>query len=520
MRKMMLTLLSATAGLVMRPAPSLAAEARDPANATAVAFFEAKIRPLLVDNCYNCHSADTNAKGGLRVDDRNGLLTGGDRGPAVVPRDPARSRLIEAVSYTNPKLQMPPKKQLSAQQVADLTTWIQDGAAWPGEVLPLANFQKPNVRYEQLRRDHWAWQPIRDARPPAVRNSAWPRADVDRFVLATLEAKGLIPVRDANREDLIRRVSFDLTGLPPSPRQIDAFIQDQSPDAFEKVVDRQLASPAFGERWGRHWLDVARYAESTGPSRNIPYPQAWRYRDFVIDSLNRDKPFDQFVREQVAGDLLPAGSPRERDEHRIATGFLAIGPKDVNQRFRVRFEMDNVDEQIDTVSRSVLAVTASCARCHDHKFDPIPQADYYALAGIFHSTDDCAGVRNKMGGSGLDYYDTSMLVTLSTTKPSPDPKRVEEVTAAYEKAKAEWDAIRGTPRGLAKGPNGQPVQRPYRLKFQSLQAEWLELTDPAQRNDVTLGLRDAQTVGDTQIRLRGEAEKLGPTVPRGFLSVL
>ena len=187
--------------------------------------------------------------------------------------------------------------------------------------------------------------------------------------------------------------------MPPTPQEVDAFLWNASPDAYERLVDRLLASPAFGERWGRHWLDVARYGESTGSSRNLPYPHAWRYRDYVIDALNKDKPYDQFLREQIAGDLLPADSPDQRDEQLIATGFLALGVKDVNQRYKVRFVMDNIDEQIDTVSRSILAVTASCAQCHDHKFDPIPTADYYALAGIFHSTELCAGLAKlKMGG--------------------------------------------------------------------------------------------------------------------------
>ena len=247
------------------------------------------------------------------------------------------------------------------------------------------------------------------------------------------------PVGDADRVSLIRRVTFDLTGLPPTPEAIDEFVNDPSPDVFEKRVDALLASPAFGERWARHWLDVARYAESTGPSRNIPYPNAWRYRDYVIDAFNSDKPYNQFITEQIAGDLLPAASNAERDQHLIATGFLAIGVKDVNQRFKVRFVMDNIDEQIDTVSRSVLAMTANCARCHDHKFDPIPQADYYALAGIFNSTDDCAGVRNKMGGGGLDYYDASMLISLSsgnaTTKPSATPEQVAKLKEDFEKAR-------------------------------------------------------------------------------------
>jgi hypothetical protein len=253
---------------------------------------------------------------------------------------------------------------------------------------------KPDAKYEKLRKEHWAWQPLIEARVPSVNEASWPRDDIDRFLLSGLEAKGLKPVGDAGARDLIRRLTFDLTGLPPSPEEIDAFVGDPSADAFEKVVDRLLGSPAFGERWGRHWLDVARFTESSGGSRNPPLPHAWRSRDYVVDSFNKDKPYDRFIREQVAGDLLPAGSPEEREEQVIATGFLAVGVKDVNQRFKVRYIMDNVDEQIDAVSRSFLAVTASCVRCHDHKFDPIPTTDYYALAGIFRSTDLCAGLRN------------------------------------------------------------------------------------------------------------------------------
>ena len=329
-------------------------------------------------------------------------------------------------------------------------------------------------------------------------------------------------MRDADRSVLIRRVAFDLTGLPPTPEAVQDFIADPSPLALENVVDRLLASPAFGERWGRHWLDVARYGESTGSSRNIPFPHAWRYRDYVIDAFANDKPYDQFIREQVAGDLLPAGSDAERDQNLIATGFLALGVKDVNQRFKVRFIMDNVDEQIDTVSRSILGLTVSCARCHDHKFDPIPTADYYALAGIFRSTDLCAGVRNKMGGGGMDYYDTEMLLPLGP-RGGADPKlaeKIAEAKRAYETAKKEFEAIRGTPEGLALAANGRPRQQPLRLKMVRLQNELSALTDPAVNGKVALGVRDAKTVADTEIRFRGEAEKLGPVVPRGFLSVL
>ena len=330
-------------------------------DAKAVEFFEKKVRPVLVGNCYTCHSADTNSKGGLRVDDRNGLLQGGNGGSAVVPGHPESSLLIKAVEQSDDDLKMPPKKRLSAQQVADLAQWIKDGTAWPEVSQAQPTSYMSSTKYERLRKEHWSWQPLKAAQPPIVHDVLWARADIDRFILFKLEEKGLKPARDADKRTLIRRVTFDLTGLPPTIEETSAFLEDRSESAFEKVVDRLLAMPAFGERWGRHWLDVARYGESTGPSRNVPYPHAWRYRDYVVSAFTKDKPYDQFIVEQIAGDLLPSNSPGERAERLVATGFLALGVKDVNQRFKVRFIMDNIDEQIDTVSRAVLAVTASCA---------------------------------------------------------------------------------------------------------------------------------------------------------------
>jgi hypothetical protein len=489
-----------------------------PALAQDAGFFENKVRPILVNNCYACHSADTKPAGGLRVDDRNGLLRGGETGPAVVPGEPAKSLMLDRVRHENPRRRMPREgNALTASQIADLTAWIQAGAPWPQEKATVSASASKSM-YERLRARHWAYQTLGNPEIPQVKNTAWPRGDVDRFVLAKLEASKLAPVAEADRLTLIRRLRFDLTGLPPSPEEIAAFVHDQSPKALETMVDRLLASPSFGERFGRHWLDVARYGESTGPSRNVPYPHAWRYRDYVIDSVNRDVPFDRFLREQIAGDLLPASSPQERDRLLIATGFLALGPKDVNQRFKERFVMDNVAEQIDTVTRSTLALTVGCARCHDHKFDPIPTADYYALAGIFASTDDAAGVRNKMGGAGLDYYDPKMLVRLATYTPRASTEAVAKLEAEAAVAKKEWEEIRGTPEGLALGPNGRPRQQPFRLKYEKLQAQLLELTDPATYGFAVHGARDAAQVGDTAIRLRGEAEKLGPEVPRGFLT--
>ncbi|MDB5306147.1 MAG: Planctomycete cytochrome [Gemmataceae bacterium] len=508
--------------LALAAVSGLARAAEQPAapDPAKLEFFEKKIRPVLANHCSHCHSADTKPAGGLRVDDRNGLLTGGTTGPAVVPGKPAEGTLLKRVTQKEAKRRMPLEgEHLSASQVADLTKWIRDGAVWPAVKVP-ASLGRPKPEYERLKKEHWAWQPLTNPRAPGVSNPAWPRDDIDRFVLARLDAAKLAPVADAGKLALIRRVTFDLTGLPPTPEAIDAFLKDTSPGAFAKVVDRLLASPQFGEHWGRHWLDVARYGESTGPSRNIPYPHAWKYRDYVIDSVNADVPFDRFVREQVAGDLLPAADDKAGDRLKVATGFLALGVKDVNQRFKVRFVMDNVDEQIDVVTRSVLGLTASCARCHDHKFDPIPTTDYYALAGIFTSTENAAGVRNQMGGAGLAYYVPDQLLRLSGPVPPPPAEQVEKLTAEVAEAKKAWDAIRGTAEGLKLAANGQPTQRPYRLKFERLQSELLALTDPAQRGLAAHGVRDAKVVTDTEVRIRGEAEKLGPVVPRGFLTAL
>lgn len=484
-------------------------------------FFEKKIRPLLVNNCFNCHSADNKAAGGLRVDDRNGLISGGGRGAAVIPGKPEESTLIRAVLKTDAKLKMPPDSQLSEDEINDLRKWITDGAVWPGPEVPF-ELTEANPEYERLKTNHWAWQPLQTPVVPDIQNSEWARDDIDRFLLAQLEQKQLSPVTDADRATLLRRVTFDLTGLPPAPAEIEAFLSDESPSAYENVVERLLASHAFGERWGRHWLDVARFGESTGSARNLPFPHAWKYRDYVIDSLNKDKPYDQFVREQIAGDLLPAASEEQRKEQLVATGFLALGVKDVNQRFKVRYVMDNIDEQIDTVTRSVLGLTVSCARCHDHKFDPIPTSEYYGLAGIFNSTDLCDGLRNKMGGGGLDYYDTDKLLILSKQAEVDDAHaaKIAEAKQKADDAKAEFERVRDSAEAQKPGPNGRPMQQIARQKWNRAQAQYVALTDPSATSEIALGVREAKTIGDTEIRYRGEAEQLGPKVPRGVVSVV
>jgi hypothetical protein len=291
-----------------------------------------------------------------------------------VPGDLSASLLIEAIRYKDEDFAMPPQKKggkLPDEVIADFEAWVKMGAPDPREGAGLAN----KSTYGEKGRDHWAFQPPKRASAPAVKNANWPRNDIDRHILAALEAKGLKPVGDADKAALLRRVYFDLIGLPPSPEEVGAFLDDKDPKAFDRVVDRLLSTPQFGEKWGRHWLDVARYAESTGKDINLAYPHAWRYRDYVIAAFNQDKPYDQFLREQLAGDLLPAKDDKQRAEQLVATGFLALGTKSVNQANPRQFALDLADEQVDTVSQALLGVTAACARCHDHKFDPISQRD-------------------------------------------------------------------------------------------------------------------------------------------------
>ena len=353
-----------------------------------IAFFEARVRPILADRCFACHSEAANPlKGDLRLDSQEALIKGGKRGPVVVPKDPASSSLIRAIGYTDANLRMPPTGKLLPGEIAALTEWVKMGAPWP------AGARKPAVAAPSSR--FWAYVPPKRPVPPRVRDTSWAKDPLDRFVLARLEAKSLAPAPPADRVALIRRATFDLTGLPPTIQEIRAFLADTKPGAFARVVDRLLASPAFGERWGRHWLDVVRYADSNGLDENLVYTQAWRYRDYVIRALNQDKPIDRFLQEQIAGDLLPPVGTDQGDQDRIiATGFLSMGPKMLAEDDPVKQEMDLIDEQVDTLGKAFMGLTLGCARCHDHKFDPLPQKDYYALASILKSTKTMMNYKN------------------------------------------------------------------------------------------------------------------------------
>ena len=351
----------------------------DPAS---LEFFESRIRPVLAAQCQECHSAATEINGGLSVDSGPALLLGGDSGPAITPGQPEDSLLLAALRHDG--LEMPPAGRLPDNIVDDFTAWIRAGAIDPRQSSePLPSRSTIDI---EAGRQHWAFQPIAQSPPPAVSDTAWPITSIDRFVLAALEAAGHAPAPDAHRLTWLRRVTFDLTGLPPTPAEMATFLADPSSEAEATVVERLLASPQFGERQARHWLDIARFAESSGGGRSLVFPEAWRYRDYVIDAFNADMPIDRFLTEQLAGDLLEPDTPDDRARLLTATGYLLLGSINYEEQDKRHLEMDVVDEQLDTLGRGLMGMTLGCARCHDHKFDPIPAHDYYALAGILRST--------------------------------------------------------------------------------------------------------------------------------------
>jgi Protein of unknown function (DUF1553)/Protein of unknown function (DUF1549)/Planctomycete cytochrome C len=343
-------------------------------------FFEKSVRPLLIERCYECHSAKE-VSGGLRLDSQVGVAAGGDSGPAIVVGQPSQSRLIEAIRYENRDLQMPPNGRLSDAEISALVKWIELGAPDPRDTVPIAAPQPTGMSIEDGR-NFWSMQPVAAPVIPQVTVANWVSTPLDNFVLAKLESKGLRPAEMADQRTLIRRVTQDLIGLPPTEDEIAEFVADTAPDAYSRLVDRLLASPQYGVRWGRHWLDVARYADSNGLDENLALGNAWRYRDYVVDAFNANKPFDRFLMEQLAGDLV-AGANRQTV---TATGYLVLGAKVLAEPDREKLVMDTIDEQIDATGKAFLGLTLGCARCHDHKFDPIKQVDYYALAAIFKST--------------------------------------------------------------------------------------------------------------------------------------
>ena len=370
------------AGLVLFACLTTSVCAEDAApDGAALEFFEKSVRPILVEHCYECH-ATGEVSGGLRLDSQAGVMKGGDTGPSLVAGDPEKSLLIEAIRYRNRDLQMPPQNALSPAQVAALEKWVAMGAPDPRIEAVTGTGTGPSGMSIADGRNFWSFRPVADPAIPDVKDASWVKNPVDAFVLAQLEGKGLRPAPVADKRTLIRRITYNLIGLPPTPEEVAAFLADESDDAYSKVMERLLQSPHYGVRWGRHWLDVARYADSNGLDENLAFGLAWRYRDYVVDAFNNDKPFDRFMVEQIGGDLLPEAN----QETKTATSFLVLGAKVLAEPDMEKLVMDTIDEQLDTTGKAFLGMTFGCARCHDHKFDPFKQADYYALAAIFKST--------------------------------------------------------------------------------------------------------------------------------------
>jgi hypothetical protein len=455
-------------------------------------FFEKNVRPLLVEHCFKCHG-NGKTKGGLNLASRDGMLKGGDSGPAIVPGEAAKSLLIQAIRYEG-ETQMPPKQKLPDRAIADLTGWVQRGAAWPTAPAGEDTIRSPGAPISAADRAFWAFRPIADPPLPAVKDTAWPQRSLDRFVLAKLEAQGLHPVRAADKHALLRRVTFDLTGLPPMPEEIAAFLRDDSPNAYEKVVDRLLSSPHYGERWGRHWLDLARYGEDQAHSfQPRLFPYGYRYRDWVVQALNDDLPYDRFIIEQIAGDLLPDGDPAA---HRAALGFFALGPHYYgDSAARKLVEAAELDDRIDTLTRSFLGLTVSCARCHDHKFDPISQSDYYSLAGVFQSTK----------------YDEMLL---------GPPEVVEGYQRAQKEVRACESKLRKFLQTEGKAKGGKELSDDAKKKLASMRRELEQLkkaVPPAPPMIHTLS--EGQPV-NMKVYLRGNPDREGDVAPRRFLRIL
>lgn len=517
---------------------SVSATAQPPSGRAGSELFEKKIRPALIQHCYECHAVDSDDVGGdLLLDSRNGLLAGGETGPSIVPGKPRDSLLMRAIEYRD--LEMPPEGKLPDELVEHFRRWIALGAPDPREAK-----SKPTPTAAETRPlDLWALHPVTSPQLPGVTHQSadssvtfWPRSDADRFVLDKLLASGLTPNEDANPIALIRRVHFDLIGLPPSPDQVAAFVADPTEEHLAAIVDRLLSSPRFGEKWGRHWLDVARYGESAGSSRDVLMLYAWRYRDYVIDVFNKDVPFDRFVKEQVAGDLLPADTDSQRNRLTVATGLLAIGSKSLNGG---NLTYDVIDDQIDVVSKSILGLTVSCARCHDHKFDPIPTADYYSLAGIFLSTDTRYGGGTKRPQSIKEKSNVYLAL---------GEQLDDETAQAHEAAQKEFDKLTKQVASSKKRVKSlQPqvpkdYQKDLKKPIAELSVQETKLVRQyqgaarilAERQELlavarkalppepayAIGVQDAAKITDANVLVRGEKGQPGDIAPRGFLSAI
>jgi hypothetical protein len=484
-------------------------------------FFETKIRPTLLARCGSCHG-DKVQMGGKQFTSREGVHVSG----VIVPGDPSASSLIQAVRYEG-KIKMPPTAKLPEAEIENLVRWVSEGAIWPETTATAIPLQPEG---------YWAFQPVKKTAPPAVQNNGWPHSDIDRFILAKLEEKGLHPVRDADKYALLRRATLDLIGLLPTPAEIDEFGKDSSPDAFAKVVDRLLASPSYGDRWGRHWLDVTYYADTTGVGRRIPLPEAWRYRDYVIQSFNEDKPYDQFVREQIGSSKILRKQPDARESKvneltAAATGFLVLGPWSWGAYDRVQTRLDAADLQVDLVGRTFLGLTLGCARCHDHKFDPIPNKEYYGLIGMFLSTKTMAS-DNDGGIHKVRLPETTESVKRYAGELEKYDKRVAEAEAADQLARKDVKEterliveLKGKPGSAENAAalrsaeeNLAAVNRKISYAGDKQVLAFIKYLKP--RMPAVYAAEDTEYPEDARIARLGDAHLLGSFAPRGVLSAV
>jgi cytochrome c553 len=500
-----------------------------PPSAEGLQFFEAKIRPVLIENCYQCHSSEgkQGIRGGLSVDHRDGLVAGGESGPAIVPRKLAESVLWDAINHGD--LQMPPNRKLPMNVIEDFRQWIEMGAPDPRTGTGIVVHSRVTEEDIDNGRDFWAFKRPSIV-PPTLGNESlqdWPKSEIDRYIAARYAKEGLAPAADAEPAVIARRLYFDLIGLPPTVAQLDKFVAASKSNAIlaiSNTVNELLELPQFGERWGRHWLDVARYAESTGKEIDMTFPNAWRYRDYVIDAFYHDKPYDKFIREQIAGDLLPAENDRQWGEHLIATGFLALGPKALTEQNPRQFRADLIDEQIDTTTRVVLGISVACARCHDHKFDPIPQEDYYALAGIFQSSETYyGGVRNQRNRQ------PSNLLVLPFDDPNPIDKpmsrgEIAELKKSISQREKEYEEAR---RALRQGTPSKSDPRRDFLSANVLDQMVATLTAKLHSVDETgkpltccMGVQALDRPRNARLLVRGEIDQMAQEIPRGFVKVI
>jgi len=524
------------------------------ADAAGIELFENHIRPVLIEKCYSCHSqAAESIEGGLELDTAAGLAAGGASGPILNTGKVGKSLLLRMLRYEEGLEGMPQEEQLSDETILAFEKWISIGAPDPRDK---SRKTAQAIQFDE-RLKHWAYQLPQASEPPAVEQADWPRGSIDKFILARLEDEKMVPVADANRATLARRLYFDLIGLPPSVEDVRQFVADKAADAVSRLVDRLLASPRYGERWARHWFDIVRYAESSGKEFNFTYPHAWPYRDYVIGALNSDKPYNEFVREQIAGDLMPNVPyelPENRESRLVATSILSFGPKRHNSGETV-FRMEIVDDQIDVTFRAILGITVACAKCHDHKFDPIPTKDYYSLAGIFLSTDPLYGtIRQEysnnptdllpLGPNGQAQHDALMAhnkIVSAVEKPLA-AKKAELTTAEAAKKKAE-ESKATAEKKLATNKEAGKEEDPGLKKqigeaiaavkaetskiallntdIPPLQAAIDELKKkrpPAPAYAMTV--RDRATPVDAKVAIRGNPDTPGDIAPRGFLTAL